>query len=286
MVFDIAFAPRDVAADAEVCAAVFADPVAFEPRRLAKLALATEASRTALAVDATAEGLRVWGLVHGPRTWPGFVLQVRAPGMLRVLVGSRTLFRYARGRGVVTTEDGPSEVALAKTVAPFTSVAVVRGIARAIVTRSNGGSLFFLPEDVAADDPRFDEVRFPIRGRAAELLCPRADGHAPEEDALAFVARLTAIDGAVLLGPGLRVSAFGAFVKSPGAARPPRLIDAAGQTQPVSTLKGARHKSALWLCQSFPSALAMVVSHEGELSLYARSPANDGAVLVERDVDL
>jgi hypothetical protein len=141
-----------------------------------------------------------------------------------------------------------------------------------------------LPEGVEGLSARFDELRYRASGTAAALL---ARPLAPEqiEDAYAFVARLAAVDGAVLLTSALRVVAFGAFVKSPAESAAVPLVDARGRAQAASSLKGARHKSALWFCQAWPAALALVVSQDGDISLYAREPGS-AAVIVERDLEL
>jgi hypothetical protein len=282
--FDLAFVPRDLAARAGWAHLAFERALPCDPRRLAKLALAARAGDTGVGVEPTPEGgLQIWGLVQLPATLARSCLIVRGqrPGVVALEIGQGTLFRYALGRGALPLASLDAGERLARLVAPLADVGALRGVARHIVTHGRGGALLVLPElDGAPLEERFDELRYRVSGPAAEVLA-----RAPTEEAYAFVGGLAAVDGAVLLTSALRVVAFGAFVKSPVHAAAIALVDAAGRPQAVSSLKGARHKSALWFCQSWPAALALVVSQDGETSLYVRRPHGAG-VVVERDVEL
>jgi hypothetical protein len=285
--FDLALVAREAAARAAWDHLAFDRPLPLDARRLAKLALAACAGRTAVGVEpAAGGGLQIWGLAHfGPTAALPSCLLVRGqgPGVVSVEIAGDTLFRYALGRGVLPHGRLDQGQRLSRLTEPLVDIAALRGIARHIVAHGRGGALLVLPDiDGARLEERFDELRYRVSGPAAELLAQRP---ALAEDALAFVGRLAAVDGAVLLASSLRVVAFGAFVKSPAPAPSIALMDASGRPQAASSLKGARHKSALWFCQSWPAALALVVSQDGEISLYVRKPEPLG-VVVERDVEL
>jgi hypothetical protein len=99
--------------------------------------------------------------------------------------------------------------------------------------------------------------------------------------ALDHVARLSNVDGAVVMGPGLCVFGFGATIDlSDETAIPP--IDLFDLTKPgtppqavtVAEFQGHRHKSAVHFCamqladDEAQMALAIVASQDGTLSLF------------------
>jgi hypothetical protein len=291
--FDLIFVHREAAERAGFEALALEQPLALDARRLAKLALSASAPRTGIAVAPAAGGLSIWGLIHfGSRAAAKVAAQalsclavrVPSPGALSVEIGGDALFRYTRGRGSLPLERLDEGRRVAELIAPLVEVAALRGVARHVVAHGRGGAVLVLPEGDGPFAERFDELRYRVSGGAAGLL---ARPLSPErvEDAYAFVARLAAVDGAVLLTSALRVVAFGAFVKSPAESSTVPLVDALGRAQAASSLKGARHKAALWFCQSWPAALALVASQDGDVSLYVRCPGS-AAVIVERDLEL
>lgn len=288
VVFDCAFVAPHEAREAGVAALEFATPVSLEPRRIAKLALATRLEVNAIAVHRVDGALVLWGIVMvDPALRDAVVVRVRGPAVLMVERDGETLLRYARG--VATVRDTPGCAAIASHLRPAIARLDALGqLAQSIAERGHGGALFVLedPErDLAAsvDDPSahpFDELRYRVRGPAVDQLAraqePRAVARACDA-----IASLAGVDGAVLLSRSLTVLAFGAFVRSPSEDTRIQLVDCERRPQPMSQLKGARHKSALWFCQRSPGALAIVLSQDGDLSVYWRLA---DAVMVERDL--
>lgn len=288
VVFDCAFLSPEDARSAGVEALVFASPVRMEPRRIAKLALATRVETNALAVCCVDGALLLWGIVAvDDALLDAVVVRVRGPAVLSVERGGETVMRYARG--AVTIRDAPGCAAIVPHVRPaIARLDVLARLAQTIAERGHGGALFVL-EDPARDlsldrtaplSAPFDELRYRVSGSAAEQLA-RAQDSATLSRACDSIASLAGVDGAVLLSRSLTVLAFGAFVRSPSDDTRIQLVDCEGQPQPMSQLKGARHKAALWFCQRSPGALAIVLSQDGELSVYWRLA---DAVMVERDL--
>jgi len=82
------------------------------------------------------------------------------------------------------------------------------------------------------------------------------------------LAQLSAIDGAVLAGPGLAVYGAGYLIPSTTLTVEPVLaLDVAGEiTAPYAPRYGARHRAAFSLADANPGAVAFVVSEDGPVS--------------------
>jgi hypothetical protein len=134
------------------------------------------------------------------------------------------------------------------------------------------------------DDRKFDdesEAHFHRRRRDAERV------HA---DALDFVAKLTAVDGALVMQDDLTVVGFGATIQMGGVEDPLVVLEdprVPGSEAPVlvSSIGGHRHRSAVLFCmQQEGLALALVASQDGDLSLVGRK--DDGRAHVIRPFEL
>jgi hypothetical protein len=117
----------------------------------------------------------------------------------------------------------------------------------------------------------------------AEYVRRRMNIERAHDEALDFVASLTAVDGAVLLDSDLGLLGAGVTILTPDSALPdevvvehPHHLGLEQRVQP-SSMGGNRHRSALCFCkQQAGLALALVASQDGNLSFFARRP--DGSV--------
>lgn len=180
--------------------------------------------------------------------------------------------------------------------------ALVTRIAARALEHGHGGMILIVPAD--APEPlgvrvhydvgagadvlarRFAELvrDVPLEGRLSRIAASRlrgSDGHVRVRDeaqlraadAVEFVARLTAIDNALLLDTDLRVRGFGVQVIE--AAAPdgqsfqhvsPYSDDV--HTDDLSTFKGTRHPAGVIFCLRQPGeAAAIIASQDGRLSL-------------------
>jgi hypothetical protein len=90
-------------------------------------------------------------------------------------------------------------------------------------------------------------------------------------DSLAFLAALANVDGALVLGPDLRILAFGAVItrttRKNLSVKLARACDGkAGEKVGVQKLGGTRHQSAAHFCANREGALAVVISQDGGVS--------------------
>ena len=179
--------------------------------------------------------------------------------------------------------------------------AIVTRIAARALDHGHGGMILIVPAE--AREPEGVRVHYAIGAgsdvlarRSAELFADlaagerlariaalrarTADGHVHVrdeaqlrgDDALDFVARLTAIDNALLLDTNLRVRGFGVQVIEAEAPRQtfehvsPYSDDV--HVDDLSTFKGTRHPAGVIFCLRQPGeAAAIIASQDGRLSL-------------------
>jgi hypothetical protein len=304
----------------------FASPVPFEPTHLRKLAPATDRALTCVAVWPGADGaLGIWGLLHqGDRgasidqdLRPTFLhVRVLRPGAFTVHHGGTAVALFVTdhwhifesGLDLVGMLRGPLSdgrrarefVRLASRMLSFghggTILIVDRehSVSGLIPHRAftHPGSPAGLLSGAFEADERFTrrEERRGDGESEAHFLRRHRDAEQAHADALDFVARLTAVDGALVMQDDLGVVGFGATIQVGAAEDPPIVLEdprlpGTEQEVPVSAIGGNRHRSAVLFCkQQEGLALALVASQDGDLSLVGRK--DDGRAHVIRPFEL
>lgn len=114
--------------------------------------------------------------------------------------------------------------------------------------------------------------------RAANVTWEKAsDLHFCERNldrAVAFVSSLAAVDGAVVMTRDLRVNGFGAEIIAKDSGLSGVEVDVVRLNGEETIEKpldetGMRHRSAAYFCYSAPEALAIVVSQDGDVSVFS-----------------
>ncbi|HEU5058098.1 MAG TPA: hypothetical protein VFU21_16315 [Kofleriaceae bacterium] len=292
--FDVAWQ-----ATARDCAAVveLSRPVRATPKGLMKLAPATRLDATSIAIRREQGELVAWALLEriGPAQGP-LTIRVLAPGVLRVDYAGRPRALFARGETFLV--GGEHEVispavALGQAFTAWGGVhahpdlvplpAVIVGeIATRALEHGHGGMLLIVPASVA--EPVGVRIHYPI-GEGADILARRytevtSAAVRPGEpsrprglgEAIELVARLTAVDNAVLIDTDLRLRGFGVQVIEGDA---PDMsfehVDPYSQGSHIddlSTFKGTRHPAGVVFCmRQQQEAAALIASQDGRLSL-------------------
>lgn len=304
----------------------FSSPLPFAPATLAKLAPAAQPGRTELGVWIEDGELVVWGFIHhGDPDFalelepiqPYFSTRIIRPGTLAAYFDERLLLLFARDhgqffeRGVNLLKD-IRDRALMK---PSVASALCR-IARRMLVRGHGGTLLVVDSGMKAsglvphpaltpasspDRMLADAVLLDARARTGELrqddehlaryVARRVRIERAHDEALDFIARLAAVDGAVVLDSELNLLGAGVTIQTPRSATPKEVVieDPARRGElvsvPLATLGGNRHRSAVCFCAQQPrGAFAMVASQDGDLSVVSRQ--SDGLVHVLRPYEL
>lgn len=309
----------------------FGRPKPFRPRELAKVALAATPAQTTFGVWPSQSGdLRIWGFTHhGDETFAidlkhtptYFSLNVLRPGTFTVHYDKRIALLFSRDHYHVfrdTTPMGFDITGLLREGARLdgrVARTLIR-LAQRMYAHGHGGTILFVDKDVPIEKLKMNRSHT-FKGGAHGLLKDAQRAHEnftngttdtsklkPIEkfqrrqrlqnrhaEALDFVARLTAVDGAVVLQSDLGLLGFGATIVTSDEALPdevshvdPRRDDKRRRLR-LEELGGNRHRSAVCFCAHQTSlALALVCSQDGDLSIIGRRKG--GKVLVVRPYEL
>ena len=261
-------APRD-------CSAVLAlsAPVPVTPKNLAKLA---PAAATAIAIRRDGAQLVAWALLERSTNYPSLTITATASGVLRVDVAGVGRALYARGEIVVADNVRSARDRLAGVLPELGSRAeVVSRIAERALSHGHGGMILVIPAHVVT--PLGVRVHYDV-ANGGELLCDNA-----HDDAIDLVARLTAVDNALLLDTDLRVRGFGVQVLEGDT---PDITFAhtnpytgATHVDDFTTFKGTRHPAGVIFCvRQETAAVAIIASQDSRLTIASKDAS--GAVEV------
>jgi hypothetical protein len=186
---------------------------------------------------------------------------------------------------LLTDNDCPTGLTLHRTFTPTTPMSLLRDAIERDEASSSG-------TEPANERPR----------NSGQRARDRVYFEEQHKEALSFVARLSAVDGAVVLKKDLTVIGFGATIATPGDALPREVIqirprdlpdpEAVEEDErpeprvaPTALNVGNRHRSAICFCaQQTGLAIALIASQDGNVSLFARR--GDGKILVVRPFEL
>jgi hypothetical protein len=297
-------------------------PLPATPANLAKLAPATRREATSIAVRRDDGVLVAWALLEQSARLQPLIIRALGSGVLRVDYGGEARALYARGE--IYLYGGGSDVMsptriLTRTFTAWSEAeidlraAVVTRIAARALEHQHGGMILIIPAEVAEPigvrvhyavsegagvlAKRYEEVIHNVATdqRLGRLYGSRArglDGRVSVRDeaqiafgeAIELVARLTAIDNAVLLDTDLRLRAFGVQVLEGGA--PQMSFEHADpytgsrHVDDLATFKGTRHPAGVIFCmRQQREAAAIIASQDGHLSLAIKN-ASGGVEVV------
>ncbi|HLL20720.1 MAG TPA: hypothetical protein VK427_01250 [Kofleriaceae bacterium] len=301
-----------------------ASGVPVTPKNLTKLAPATRREATSIAVRRDDRGqLVAWALLEqGAATRQPFTIRVLGAGVLRIDYAGVARALYARGElYVLGGVRSPARV-LAQTFPAWATddaaavdprAAVVARIAARTLEHGHGGMLLLLPADQVApvgvrvhydigaggdvlvrryhdvirdieEADRIDRLRSSRPRDVGGRVQVRDEAQIAFAEAIELVARLTAIDNAVLLDTDLRVRGFGAQVIEGDTPMmtfqhtDPYSDDV--HVDDLSTFKGTRHPAGVLFCMRQPgAAAAIIISQDARLSLATKHPRGGVEVL-------
>jgi hypothetical protein len=299
--FDLAWVPNvEVGARVVTMGAA----VVLTPKNLAKLAPATRREASSIAVRRDGDALVGWALVqYDPASALPLTIHGLAPGVLRIANRGVPIALYARGEILVESSASPVKSAARRLTSAFAAwksgadartgidprAAIVTRMASLALGHGHGGMILVVP----AGDPAPLGIRVHYEaGDGANMLSnryaefTRAHGKAKQEllDAIDMVARLTAVDNAVLLDTDLRLRGFGVQVIEGDVPRTEFLhvspYSDETHTDDVATYKGTRHPAGVLFCLRQPAeAASIIASQDGRLSLVVKDPVQNVEVL-------
>jgi hypothetical protein len=297
-------------------------PLPATPANLAKLAPATRREATSIAVRHDADVLVAWALLEqSATTVQPLIIRVLGSGVLRVDYCGVARALYARGEIYLLGGDrdvmSPAQI-LSRTLwnepdGVDLRAAVVTRIAARALEHQHGGMILIIPADMPTPvgvriHYGVDEGANVLARRYADVIGDVAHEHRLQRlygsrlrgldgrvavrdetqiafaEAIELVARLTAIDNAVLLDTELRLRAFGVQVLEGGA--PQMSFEHADpytgsrHIDDLATFKGTRHPAGVIFCMRQPrEAAAIIASQDGHLSLAIKNASGNVEVV-------
>lgn len=297
-----------------------ASKLPFTVDAIAKLARASEPWRSVIAVAGSAGALEILGVVRTGRArtlkWDCLVLRANAPGHLQAFVGDAYAMELAKGTVIAAepalvfeeglVRDRLDRLALRHGLDPRGYTRALRRIVRNVADRGVGGIVVVGAEGamdlVAGGYPlaRAATTLHDAIGAPTDDLPPSlarvADGddaaRGPTrereivfDEATSFVADLSTLDGAVLLGADLSVLTFGARIVGAPVPSMPIVRARDGRAlrcvaSPLTKL-GTRHNAAAALSAACEGVIAFVVSEDGPITAMLRpaDPPEDRLVV-------
>jgi sensor domain DACNV-containing protein len=143
-----------------------------------------------------------------------------------------------------------------------------------VIDNQHGGVFIILPNNSTSHlELNYETEGFEL-GKELEKLFNSTIGEFDDEEetlflSLSLLARLTNIDGCVVLNRSLRLIAFGAKITAPGDTNKNCVEWVNGQEKPFDiTNLGTRHQSAYRFCASCRGGSAYVISQDGTLRIF------------------
>lgn len=295
-------------------------PLPLTVDAVAKLANASDPWRSVIAVSGAAGALEILGIIRTGRArklaWDCLVVRATAPGHLQAFVGDAYAMELAKGT-VIAAEpalvfdggllrDQLDRMAASHGLDARLYMRALRRIVRNLTDRGVGGTVVVgaeraldlvrggyplarpsvtLRDAVGAPTDVESPPSVPSRARDGEdAVVPSRQHEAVFDEVTSFVADLSTIDGALVLGADLSVLSFGARLVAPPIttlavvrARDSRALRC--DASPLGKL-GTRHNSAAAFCAAREGVVAFVVSEDGPVSAMLRPEEPEGDRLV------
>jgi hypothetical protein len=285
---------------------VFNQSIPWSVEDIRKLSPACGHESTDIAVYRVDGALHIWGLLYvrrkevGQRSAPtGFTVESHQAASIHATFDGEPVLMYSKSECTVPEVEGVvDKVDIRKIIAEaldeipgfrerMTMASRLVDMANEALVSGHGATILLVPSGMS---PRcLDAPRYVLATSTTEAL-EKAFLDLSGIAATRGVARLAFLDGALLIEATGKVRAAGAMILvqrpydfpvvtlSPShpkrKATECKLADFGG---------GARHRSALVFCFENPGAFALVVSHDGQLSICTR-PLNEAVVVAIRPI--
>jgi hypothetical protein len=281
----------------------FDEGVGLQVEALRKLSPASDPELVDIALYSGENGPSIWGLVFlrekelGRRGFPpGLTVIVDSPGVLTIKSGSELVATYSRGLGVLVSEgtqidkvglvqllakifsddrDGREKIFAASKVLNFANEALIAG---------QGATLLITMGSEAPIGVSFPRYKAEVVSRE-QLSVRLADNKFLYLSK--SISRIALVDGAVVMSEFGVIFGFGGMIKVADAKDfEILLVDSrnfAGKGTAIRLSEfsgGSRHRSALSFCYENPGAAALVVSHDGVMSVMTRPLQEDRVIVV------
>ena len=292
---------------------LFREPVNFSPRDLNKLAPALSPVMSYLILDISQRPFRALGVIAAYTAWEKIVTRelssgnrmprvpnilVSGPGELRACFGETSMINYNAGRCIFFRTDIFTSTLVSEKLENGTSIPEndrLRLLYRILWKVSNyghGAAILIAPS--AESCKGFIDLKYQLDsgflfddGSRPEPLSAKAK----EKEITTYadlIARLTNVDGSVVLTKDLELLGFGAeILVDEMKSRLPEMcfIGYDNKEQTYKTFKdhGMRHRAGYRFCDAVEGSVAFIISQDGMVEACTK---NDGKVYVYDNVAL
>lgn len=275
----------------------FPSPQPFAPETIRRLSPALVPDNVYCGVFPNSDGtLEVWGLIYLPRSigsLTGIMISSYQPGAILVRRSRQDIMIYSRGEVTLLDEkESLGQTGLRTLLAnlvgddPFPQrfriAAQLLSLASVALQGGRGATFLVIPRDTEPKGLSQPRIRPDDQSRS---LISAALQNPAFESLPDLLARLSFMDGAMVLDDALNLFGAGAMIESPSELAEKDihvvLVDPSKTTDLSKTISindfsgGARHRSAIQFCYSNPGCVALVVSHDGVMSLMGRGTKED-----------
>ena len=285
----------------------FETPVDFTPAAINKLAPALNADMSYLMVDISERPYRAVGIIVAYTTWEKIMtleipkgirmplipnILVKGPGELEACFGETSLVSFRSGECIYFRTDTFTSTLVAKQFGNGSRIPETERLKflYQVLWQAHkygkGGHIFIVPSAESCERYTSYKYRmyspFPVGAEA---------GRNRDKEIITYanlIAKLTMVDGAVILTKDLELIGFGAetFVDRVGKANIPMCFVTHDNRQDETKKfndNGMRHRACYQFCNEVEESVAVIVSHDGVIKACTK---HDGRVVVYDNVGL
>lgn len=286
-------------------------PIPFTVPSLKKLVPATNPSMSYLTIDLSSQPYMITDIIASFSSWekvrtgelssgsampliPNFLC--KGPGEIDACIGERVIVSYTFGRTQISRSDVFVDSLVADVLRAGSDVSDkerLQFLSRVLWKVSHyrhGGALLILP--VGFDETKYLDIKYRISSRFIfneEKSLVDMSKTAREKELVSysdFVAKLTTVDGAVIMDKNLDLYGFGAEILTDRMERRTpkmRFLKQDNTDDPTKRFddNGTRHRSGYRLCNCMEDSVAIICSQDGMIRACTKQ---DGAVVVYSNI--
>lgn len=292
---------------------LFKEPILFTARELNKLVPALNENMSYLMLDINERPFKAIGIIASYTAWQKIVTRelasgnrmpripnifVGGPGELRLCFGETSIVNYDAGRCVFFRTDIFTSTPIAEELRNGSNISekerlqLLYRVLWEVGFFEHGATILIVPSEEACE--QFIDIKYQLPSRfmfGGGTNIEKPSGKPKEKELVTYadmIAKMTSVDGAVVLTKDLDLLGFGAEVLTDkmGSRHPKmRFIGYDDQDQTYKTFQdnGMRHRAGYRFCSAVPGSVAFVISQDGVIEACTK---HDGKVVVYDNVAL
>ena len=292
---------------------LFKNPIEFNTRTIHKLAPALNPAMSYLMVDTSEKPFRAVGIIASYTAWEKIMTKelmsgnrmpripnilVNGPGELDACFGENSIVNYVSGNCVFFRKDTFTSTLIAEELAKDTQVSekerlqLLYMVLWRATNYGHGAAVLIVPDEESCK--KYIDVKYQLSSSYLFGSGYEPDLHsskARDKDIITyadFIAKLTSVDGSVVLSKNFDLLGFGAetLVDKMGSKHPDMCFMQYDDTEDTSRQfkdNGMRHRAAYRFCSAVEGSVAFVVSQDRSIEACTK---RDGKVYVYDNVSL